>query len=188
MGVGRYLIRIVVSLVGAVVPLLFLSGSYSPVGSYLPYLPNLLGKEGVLYASLQGAIGTSFPVGILPFGTAGVTGIVLYQVVQRVLGGITAATNSSPKIDPSQMLRSMQGAMPWMKAQAAVPRSLPPDMTMSQYTILSTYQGGRRKSKDVAKILSMDKRSVESETNVLRNNGYLTKNNSLTTKGFNTLS
>jgi hypothetical protein len=46
MGIGRSFIRIVVSLVGALVPLLFLSGSYSPVGSYLP---NVLGKESVLY-------------------------------------------------------------------------------------------------------------------------------------------
>jgi hypothetical protein len=104
MGVGRSFVRIVVSLVGALVPLLFLSGSYSPVGSYLP---NVLGKESGLYTSLQSAVGTSIPVGVLPFGTAGVTGIVLYQVVQRVLGSINAATYSSPKIDPSQMMRSM---------------------------------------------------------------------------------
>jgi len=61
-------------------------------------------------------------------------------------------------------------------------------MTASQYTILSTYRGGHRKPKDIAKILSLDKRSVEAETDALRKNGYLTKDNLLTTKGLNTLS
>jgi hypothetical protein len=82
----------------------------------------------------------------------------------------------------------MQGAMPWISARGGVPRSLPQDMTMSQYTILSTFRGGRRKPKDVEKMLSMDKRSVETETSILRKNGYLTKGNLLTTKGLNTLS
>jgi len=61
-------------------------------------------------------------------------------------------------------------------------------MTASQYRVLSTYRGGHRKPKNVAKILSMDKRSVEEETDTLRKNGYLTKDNLLTTKGLNTLS
>jgi len=69
----------------------------------------------------------------------------------------------------------------------AVPRSIPQDMTMAQYTILSTLRGGRRKPKDVAKALSMDKKEVEREAAILRTNGYLTKNNLLTTKGLNTL-
>ena len=191
MQIVRPLIRIIVSLVGAVIPLLFLSGSYSPLGSSAlgSYLPNVLGKQSALYSSLQGAIGTSLPVGVLPFGTAGVTGIVLYQVVQRVLGGITRATYSAPKrIDPSEMLRSMQGGMPWMKMQGPAPRTLPQDMTNSQFTILSTYRRGTRKPKDIAKALSMDKKAVENETNILRQNGYLTKDNKLTTKGLNTLS
>jgi hypothetical protein len=61
MGMGRSFIRIVVSLVGAPVLMLFLSGSYSPVGSYLP---KVLGKESALNASLRGAIGTSIPIGV----------------------------------------------------------------------------------------------------------------------------
>lgn len=61
-------------------------------------------------------------------------------------------------------------------------------MTMSQFTILSTYRRGGRKPKDVAKILSMDKKAVENETNIRRGNGYLTKDNRLTTKGLNILS
>ena len=65
---------------------------------------------------------------------------------------------------------------------------LPQDVTMSQFSILSAYHNGQRRSKDVAKILSMDKRSVEMETGVLRKNGYLSKNNLLTTKGLYTLS
>lgn len=190
MQIVRPLIRIIVSLVGAVIPLLFLSGSYSPLGSSAlgSYLPNVLGKQSALYSSLQGAIGTNLPVGFLPFGTAGVTGIVVYQVVQRVLGGITRATYSAPKVNPAEMLRSMQGGMPWMNMAGSAARTLPKDMTNAQFTILSTYRRGTRKPKDIAKALSMDKKSVENETNILRQNGYLTKDNKLTTKGLNTLS
>jgi hypothetical protein len=61
-------------------------------------------------------------------------------------------------------------------------------MTASQYTILSTYRGGHRKPKDIAKILPLEKRSVEVETDTLRKNGYLTRGNLLTTKGLNALS
>lgn len=190
MQVIRPLIRVIVSIVGALVPLLFLSGSYSPLGSSAlgAYLPNVLGKESALYTSLQGAIGTNLPVGVLPFGTAGVTGIVLYQVVQRVLLGITRATYSAPKINPTEMLRSMQSGMPWMNMAGSAARTLPQDMTNAQFTILSTYRRGNRKPKDIAKALSMDQKAVENETNILRQNGYLTKDNKLTPKGLNTLS
>ncbi len=75
-----------------------------------------------------------------------------------------------------------------MTPQTSAGRNLPQDMTASQYTILPTYRGGHRKPKDIAKILSLDKKSVEAETDTLRKNGYLTKDNLLTTKGLNTLS
>jgi len=190
MQVIRPLIRIIVSIIGAVIPLLFLSGSYSPLKSSAlgSYLPNVLGNQSALYSSLQNSIGVSLPVGVLPIGAAGGTGLIVYTVVQRVLGGITRATYSTPRIDPSQMMRSMQGAMPWIGSHGTVPRSLPPDMTNAQYTILSTLRGGRRKPKDIAKALSMDKKEVERETAILRTNGYLTKNNLLTTKGLSVLS
>ena len=134
MQIIRPLIRIIVSIVGAVIPLLFLSGSYSPLGSSVlgSYLPNVLGNQSALYSSLQNSIGVSLPVGVLPFGAAGGTGLIVYSVVQRVLGGITRATYSAPRIDPSQMMRSIQGAMPWMSAVGAAPRSLPQDMNMAQ--------------------------------------------------------
>lgn len=190
MQIIRPLIRVVVSLVGAVIPLLFLSGSYSPLGSSAlgSYLPNVLGSQSALYSSLQNSIGVSPPVGLLPFAGAGGAGLLVYTVVQRVLGGITRATYSAPRIDPSEMLRSMQGGMPWMNMQGSAPRTLPQDMTMSQFTILSTCRRGTRKPKEIAKSLSMDKRAVENQTNILRQNGYLTKDNKLTTKGLNTLS
>lgn len=74
-----------------------------------------------------------------------------------------------------------------MNMAGSAARRLPQDMTNAQYTILSTYRRGTRKPKDIAKALSMDKKSVENETNILRQNGYLTKDNKLTTKGLNTL-
>jgi hypothetical protein len=100
MQVIRPLIRIIVSIIGAVIPLLFLSGSYSPLRSSAlgSYLPNVLGNQSALYSSLQNSIGVSLPVGVLPFGAAGGTGLIVYTVVQRVLGGITRATYSTPRI------------------------------------------------------------------------------------------
>src|SRR5882672_1398949 len=95
MGIGRSFIRMVVSLVGALVPLLFLSGSYSPVGSYLP---NVLGKESALYTSLQSAIGTSIPIGVLPFGTAGITGVVLYQLYNESWVAFTLRHTRVPRL------------------------------------------------------------------------------------------
>src|SRR5260370_30178810 len=83
--------------------LLFLSGSYSPLGSSAlgSYLPNVLGNQSALYSSLQNSIVVSLPVGLLPFGVAGATGLIVYTVVQRVLGGTTRATYSAPRTDPS---------------------------------------------------------------------------------------
>ncbi len=40
--VVRSFVRAIISLVGAVLPLIFLSGFYSPLGSYLPKLPELV--------------------------------------------------------------------------------------------------------------------------------------------------
>ena len=64
---------------------------------------------------------------------------------------------------------------------------MPSDMTRSQFLILTKYQQGFGKPRDIAKRLSMDKKQVEKETNVLRTSGYLTGKNRLTSKGIETL-
>ena len=185
--VVRMVFRLILSLVGALVPLLFLSGSYSPLSAYLPMLPNLLGQYSGLYNSLQGSFGSSLPVGVLPFGTAGLTGVATYGVIQRLLRSANAMTYSRPKMDMSQMMKSLQGSMPMMNMQAGPAKELPKDMSRPQYMILSKYQAGHANPKNVAKSLSMDKKAVEQETRALQTNGYLTKNRKLTSKALETL-
>ena len=185
--VVRTVVRLIISLVGALVPLLFLSGSYSPLSSLIPMLPNLLGQYSGLYNSLQGSFGSSLPVGVLPFGTAGITGVAIYGVFQRFLGTAKAMTYSRPKMDMSQMMKSLQGGFPMMNMQAGPAKNLPQDMSKSQYMILSKYQAGHSNPKNVAKSLSMDKKAVEQETRTLQNNGYLTKDRKLTSKALETL-
>jgi predicted transcriptional regulator len=89
------------------------------------------------------------------------------------------------------MMKHVQNMMPnVMGAQRPTggPANLPKDMTRSQYLILTKYQQGFGKPKNVAKSLSMDKKHVEKETDVLRTNGYLTGKNKLTSKGLEALS
>lgn len=184
--VVRSFLRAIISLVGAALPLLFLSGSYSPLGAYLPSLLNVLGKDSSL-GSLLGIQASP----ALPIGAAGLTGFATYSVLQRVLSTAQAATYSRPNIDMSQMMRQVQNMMPagvGVQRGNARPVNLPNDMTRSQLLILTRYQQGFGKPKDVAKNLSMDKKQVERETNVLQTNGYLTGKNKLTSKALETIS
>jgi hypothetical protein len=185
--IARPLARLAISLIGAVLPIFFLSGSYSPLSAYLPNIPNLFGNESALYNSLQSSFGTSLPVGVLPFGAAGITGIAVYGVLQRLLRTLNAATYSRPNIDPSKVFESLRSQMMNMNIQRTV-QNIPQDMSKTQYLILSQYRNGRRNSKNIAKTLSLDKQSVEEQTRTLQSNGYLTKDNKLTTKGLETVS
>jgi hypothetical protein len=185
--IARSLVNLIVSVVGALLPLLFLSGSFSPVQSYIPSLPNLLGNQSALYNSLQQAFGASLPVGLLPVGTAGITGVTLYTISQRVLGSVRAATYSTPKFDASEFFRSIQSKMPNMNLQSAV-QSIPQDMSKAQFLILTNIRRGEKNPKKIAKMLSMDKKSVEEQTRALQGNGYLTRDNKLTPKGLEILS
>ncbi len=186
MGLGRAAVNIVISIVGALVPLLFLSGSFSPFGAYMP---NIFGNG----SQLGNMLGVSSQSGmeILPFGAAGITGLVLYTALQKILGVAQQATYSmsTSQPDPTQMMRSMQNQMPWaMGAQGTgVPKNLPADITKSQFAILQKYSEGQKNPKNVAKLLSMDKHEVEKETETLRANGYLSKGNKLTSKGMEVL-
>ena len=103
----RWFLRTIISLVGAALPLLFLSGSYSPLGSYLPNLLNLFGKESSL-GNLLGIQATP----ALPIGVAGLTGFATYSVLQRVLSTAQAATYSRPNMDMVQMMHQVQFMMP----------------------------------------------------------------------------
>jgi len=184
--VVRTFFRAIISLAGAALPLLFLSGSYSPLGSSLPNLLNLFGKQSSL-GNLLGIQATP----VLPIGAAGLTGFATYSVLQRVLSTAQAATYSRPNMDMSQMMRQVQNMMParmGVQRGNAGPLNLPKDMTRSQFLILTKYQQGFGKPKEIAKNLSMEKNQVEKETNALKTNGYLTGKNKLTSKGLETLS
>src|SRR3989442_14087594 len=135
----RSFFRVIISLVGGALPLLFLSGSYSPLGSYLPNLLNLFGNESSLGKLLR--IQAS-PV--LPMGAAGLTGFATYSVLQRVLSTAQAATYSRPSMDTSQMMRQVQNMMPagsGMQRGNTGPTNLPSDMTRSQFLILKVPAG-----------------------------------------------
>jgi hypothetical protein len=184
--VVRSFFRVIISLVGAALPLFFLSGSYSPLGSYLPNLLNVFGNESSLGALLGIQASPA-----LPIGAAGLTGFATYSILRRFLNTAQAATYSRPNMDMSQMMRQVQNMMPaGMGGQSANkgPLNLPADMTRAQLLILTKYQQGFAKPKEIARHLSMDKRQVEKETASLKSNGYLSEKNKLTSKGLETLS
>jgi predicted transcriptional regulator len=94
-------------------------------------------------------------------------------------------------MDMSQMMRQVQNMMPvgiGVPSGNQGPLNLSSDLTRAQFLILTKYQQGFAKPKDIAKHLSMDKKQVEKETNSLRSNGYLSGKNKLTSKGLETLS
>jgi len=96
-----------------------------------------------------------------------------------------AATYSWPNMDMSQMMRHVQNMMPagvGVRPENAGPVNLPKDMSRSQFLILTKYQQGFGKPKQIAKNLPMDKNQVEKETNALNTNGYLTGKTSLRPK------
>ena len=129
----------------------------------------------------------------MPIGAAGITGFATYNILQRALTTAQAATYSRPKpsMDMSQMMKHVQNMMPNMigtKQANAGPVNLPNDITRSQYLILTKYQQGFGKPKDIAKTLSMDKKQVEKETDCLKTSGYLTGKHRLTSKALEVLS
>lgn len=67
-------------------------------------------------------------------------------------------------------------------------REIPQDLSKTQYLILSSYRQGQKNPKNIAKMLSTDKKSVEEQTRMLQGNGYLTRDRKLTTKGLETVS
>lgn len=183
----RLLVRLIVSTIAALIPLLFFSGnSLSPLGGIAP---NLFGSES---SALTNLFGTTSISPLAPFGAAGLSGIVIFMLLQRLLTQVQAATYERPSMkgfNPEAMMKSMQSGMPWMTAQAvaSVPQVLPADLTKSQFLVLKTCRQGHSKSKDLAKVLSMDKKEVEKELFTLQTNGYLTKSNKLTSKAIGVL-
>lgn len=161
----------VISLLISLFLLLFLYGYLAPIG-----LPNsLLGPQ---YSSLV----TSSGYGSLVPG--GIVGILLLTMLSRIATVARAATSPSTP-STAEMMQRMN--LPGIAGGQATPIQLPSDITRSQFVVLRSYRQGYKKSKDIGKALSMDKDEVEKDSEALKSNGYLTRNNRLTSKAMELL-
>ena len=86
--------------------------------------------------------------------------------------------------DLEKRMKSTLESMGAASGMTAAEKPLPPDINKVQFRILTSFYEGSRKPKEVAERLSMDKNEVEKETATLVSNGYITKKNRLTSKGF----
>ncbi len=182
--------RALVSVLLSVVVILFLYGYLSPYGLD----PSKL--FGSSYASFLGGTLGSTPGGgsiltgtYAPFLPGGAAGLIIYTLMRK-MGSVTQAATAPNLPSANEMMSRMNmpnymGGM--MGAQASVPASLPPDITRSQFAVLSSIRRGISKPGAIAKSLSMEKKDVETDTAVLISNGYLSKGSKLTSKGMDLL-
>ncbi|MDA4112872.1 MAG: hypothetical protein OK474_02385 [Thaumarchaeota archaeon] len=167
--------RAIFSILISVVVILFLYGYLAPVG----LSPSILGPQ---YGEMFGTTVQS-PLGALIPG--GIVGLLLYTVLSRV--GSVASAAAAPNVpSPDEMMRRMD-VQGMMGARYGTPASLPADITKSQLVVLRCYRQGYGSSKDVGRALSMDAGDVEKETQSLRANGYLSKDNKITSKAMELL-
>ena len=197
MGAG-IVVRIISTILGAVVPLVAMSGFLSPTGSspfgavssFIPF-QSILSDNAELSPYAQ----------YLPFLAGGGGALGIWFIVSQAMGGIgsSVAAGSMSRMNRSGMMgmssmddiqKRMKSAMDSFGANfGTMPeRPLPPDMNKVQYRILTSFYQGSKKPKDVAELLSMDKAEIEKEMATLANNGYITKKNRLTSKGLELLS
>ena len=207
MGVGgaaRIVIRSICSLIGGIIPFFMMSSYLYPslppsISSALPStaalgplnsVQALLGNQ--MSSVIAGPLSSLGPIiHILPFAAAGGSSIVIWMVLQQVLGKVSALTHSSssPKTNPADVMRNMGMNMSSFSLQSNsnVPQKLPDDITKVQFMILKSFQQGYKKPKEIEKILSIDKKEIENEITILKTNGYATKDNKLTSKGLEVL-
>ena len=165
---------VLISLAVSVLTILFLYNYLAPVG-----LPNsILGPQ---YSSLMGSSGYA------AFLPGGVAGLLLFAVLSRI-GSVTSAATVPSAPSPDEIMRRMNFPAAMMGGvQPASQGNLPSDISRSQFIVLRLYRQGYKSTKDISKSLSMDKNEVEKEVRVLRANGYLTKDNKLTSKAMDLL-
>jgi len=175
MGRISRVVSAVVSLSISVVVILFLYGYLTPIG----LSPSMLGPQ---YADLFGGSGQSPYAAFIP---GGIVGLLLFTVLSRV-GSVAGAVRSPSMSSPDEMMRRMN-VQGFMGAQQGSPAELPADVTRAQFVILRGYRQGYKNSKDVGRSLSMDPTEVEKESQSLRANGYLSKDNKLTSKAMELL-
>ena len=162
-----------VSVAFAVLTVLFFYGYLTPLG---------LSPASILGPEFSSMFVTQGYGALVP---GGVVGVILFTILSRV-GTVTAAARSSSMPSPEDMMKRFN-VPGMMGAQQSAPVSLPQDLTRSQFVVLRCFRQGYKNSKEIGKYLSMDKNDVEKETSVLRTNGYLSKDNKLTSKALETL-
>jgi hypothetical protein len=185
--VARALISVAIS----VVSLLFLYGYLKPLG----LSPDIFGPG---FSDLfTGASSTGAATGFGSFGLlvpGGLTGLIAYTVLSKI-GRITSAATAPSMPSPDEMMRrmnipgmmNMPGMMGGAGGQSSMPATLPADISRSQFIVLRSYRQGYKNSKEIGKALSMDKNEVDKETSALKSNGYLSKENRLTSKAIEIL-
>lgn len=87
---------------------------------------------------------------------------------------------------PWDFMRSMYGASN-PAASMMSNKPLPSDMTKVQHMILTQLRAGVRNPKHIEQMLSMDRKEVERDIEILIANGYVTKDKKLTSKGLEVL-
>ena len=193
------IVRIISTIVGALVPLVAMSGFLSPTGSspfgsFSSFIPfqSIMSDNAELSPYAQ----------YLPFLAGGGGALGVWFIVSQAVGGIGSSISSgslsgmggSSMMGMSSMKdfekKMKSGLNPFGASTGTMPpeKPLPADINRVQYRILTSFYQGSRKPKDVAEQLSMDKTEVGKETTALVNNGYLTKKNRLTSKGLELLS
>jgi hypothetical protein len=178
--------RAIISIVITVMAILFLYGYLSPFGL------SPISVFGPEYGSFFGNM-TSGATGFGAFGfgplvPGGVVGLIAYTVLSRI-GSVTAAATAPSMRSPDEIMRRMNlpGMFGGMGAQAAVPQTLPADITRSQFVVLQYFRQGYKNPKEIGRVLSMDKNEVEKESSALKSNGYLSKEGRLTSKAMELL-
>ncbi len=195
MGAG-IAVRIISTVIGAIVPLIAMSGFLSPtdsspfgsVSSFIPF-QSIVSDNAALSPYAQ----------YLPFLAGGGGALGVWYIVSAAVGGIgsSVAAGSMGRIGGSKMMgmssmddiqKRIKAAMDSTNLGTMPEKALPADINKVQYKVLTSFYQGSQKPKDVAAQLSMDKAEVEKEIAVLLNNGYITKKNRLTSKSLELLS
>ena len=197
--IGFGILRAVLSLATGAISLFSMSSFLTPAGilptgatpSFIPFQSFF----GSLSGQATDSISSVLPIGrYLPLLAGGGSGFIVWMILSKILGKVQSMTHSasSPKINPAEMMKSFGMNLPSSNLQfpsvGSIPEKLPSDITKIQYMILKSFQQGFKKSKDIAKQNNMENKDMEKEIDILKNNGYVTKNNKLTSKAVELLS
>src|SRR6267143_71101 len=192
------IIRAVLSLATGAISLFTMSSFLTPAGisptgampSFIPF-QSLFGSLG---SQATDSVSSVLPIGrYLPLLAGGGSGFIVWMIISKVLGKVQSLTySSSSKVNPADMMKSFGMNLPSGNSQfpsaGNIPEKLPSDITKIQYMILRSFQQGYKKSKEIAKQNNMENKDVEKEIDVLKSNGYVTKNNKLASKAVELLS